>query len=166
MEDPFRILEVSIQASPEEIKKAYRKKALAFHPDRNESAGATERFLRIKNAYEQLQDPQFLRLRREAQSRPHVSPVNPSAPFRRPPTAEEEERIMMRSASGKLVILMEEFLSSSLGWMLLALVLLGYMADATVGAYRLVFTGLAIVLQAGIILRMYRRWKHRVAVGK
>lgn len=41
-------------ASDDEIKKAYRRKALEFHPDRNHSPDAQEIFIRITEAYEYL----------------------------------------------------------------------------------------------------------------
>ena len=42
--DYYDILEVSRGASEEDIRKAFRKKALEFHPDRNKSADAHEKF--------------------------------------------------------------------------------------------------------------------------
>ena len=57
--DYYKILEVSPEAPPEEIKKAYRKLALATHPDRNPGdARAEERFKQINEAYGVLSDPQ------------------------------------------------------------------------------------------------------------
>lgn len=56
--DFYEVLGVSRSASAEEIKKAYRKKALEWHPDRNKSAGAAEKFKEINQAYEVLSDPQ------------------------------------------------------------------------------------------------------------
>ncbi|MDB5274689.1 MAG: dnaJ protein 1-like [Chitinophagaceae bacterium] len=52
----YDILCVPQQASEDEIRKAYRKQALLFHPDRNSSADATARFLMILQAYEVLSD--------------------------------------------------------------------------------------------------------------
>jgi len=50
----FEILGVSQNASEEEIRKAYRKKAKEFHPDLNKSPDANQQFLLIQKAYEVL----------------------------------------------------------------------------------------------------------------
>merc|ERR1712012_923857 len=54
--DYFTILGVSRGASDDEIKKAYRKLALKYHPDKNQSPGAEERFKEIGEAYDVLSD--------------------------------------------------------------------------------------------------------------
>ncbi|KAL6575280.1 hypothetical protein OROMI_012565 [Orobanche minor] len=51
---PYDVLGVSPSASTEEIKRAYRRLALKYHPDVNKDAGAQERFMRIKHAYNTL----------------------------------------------------------------------------------------------------------------
>lgn len=57
--DYYEILEVSKTATAEEIKKAYRKVALKFHPDRNQGdKAAEEKFKEAAEAYEVLSDPQ------------------------------------------------------------------------------------------------------------
>jgi len=56
--DYYDILEVKKGASESEIKKAYRKQALQWHPDRNKSAEAAEKFKEVNEAYEVLANPQ------------------------------------------------------------------------------------------------------------
>jgi DnaJ-class molecular chaperone len=56
--DYYKILGVSENAGADEIKKAYRKLARKYHPDRNQGdAKAEERFKEIQEAYEVLSDP-------------------------------------------------------------------------------------------------------------
>ncbi|MDH4464388.1 MULTISPECIES: molecular chaperone DnaJ [Burkholderiales] len=59
--DFYEILGVAKTATEEEIKKAYRKLAMKFHPDRNQGEGAKEaeeKFKEAKEAYEMLSDGQ------------------------------------------------------------------------------------------------------------
>ncbi|GFQ04196.1 chaperone protein dnaj [Phtheirospermum japonicum] len=53
-ESPYEVLGVKPSASTKEIKRAYRKLALKYHPDVNKEAGAQEKFMRIKHAYNTL----------------------------------------------------------------------------------------------------------------
>jgi len=55
--DYYGILGVPRDASEADIKKAYRKLAMDYHPDRNKSHDAEERFKRLTEAYEVLRDP-------------------------------------------------------------------------------------------------------------
>lgn len=57
MADYYEVLEIAKNASQDEIKKAYRKKALQFHPDKNPGdTEAEKRFKEISEAYEVLSD--------------------------------------------------------------------------------------------------------------
>mgnify|MGYP001562938810 FL=1 len=56
--DYYQTLGISKAASDVEIKNAYRKKALEWHPDRNKSPEATAKFKEINEAYEILSNPQ------------------------------------------------------------------------------------------------------------
>jgi len=57
--DFYEVLGVSRDASPEDIKKAYRKLAMQFHPDKNPGdKNAEEKFKEVSEAYEILKDPQ------------------------------------------------------------------------------------------------------------
>ena len=58
MSDFYALLGVPRNASETDIKKAYRKLAMEYHPDRNKEAEAESRFKEITEAYEVLRDPQ------------------------------------------------------------------------------------------------------------
>ena len=56
--DYYDILGLSRGADPDEIKKAFRKLAMQYHPDRNQEPGAEARFKQASEAYEVLSDPE------------------------------------------------------------------------------------------------------------
>lgn len=58
MSDFYALLEVERSASVDDIKKAYRRQAMRYHPDRNPEPDAEARFKEITEAYEVLRDPQ------------------------------------------------------------------------------------------------------------
>ncbi len=55
-QDYYKILGVTKSATQEEIKKAYRKLALQYHPDKNKTREAEDKFKEINHAYEVLSD--------------------------------------------------------------------------------------------------------------
>ena len=59
IQDPYKVLGVSPDASDEEIKQAYRRLAKQYHPDRNPGdAEAAKKMQEINAAYEQIKNPE------------------------------------------------------------------------------------------------------------
>ena len=56
--DYYDLLNIKKEATPEEIKRAYKKQAIKFHPDKNHSKLAEECFKKISEAYQCLSDPE------------------------------------------------------------------------------------------------------------
>ncbi|KAM6550569.1 hypothetical protein CsatB_000377 [Cannabis sativa] len=54
--DPYKVLGVERNANQREIQKAFHKLSLKYHPDKNKSKGAQEKFSEINNAYDILSD--------------------------------------------------------------------------------------------------------------
>ncbi|MDP3940955.1 MAG: DnaJ domain-containing protein [bacterium] len=73
--DYYEILGVSKTASGEEIKRAYRKLALQYHPDRNKTKEGEEKFKEVTKAYEVLSDQQ----KRQAYDQFGAAAFDPSA---------------------------------------------------------------------------------------
>ncbi|MCA9832298.1 MAG: molecular chaperone DnaJ [Dehalococcoidia bacterium] len=56
--DFYEVLGVARTATPDELKKAYRRLAMEYHPDRNQAEAAAEQFKEINRAYEVLSNPE------------------------------------------------------------------------------------------------------------
>ena len=56
--DYYEVLGVPRDATAEQIKRAYRKKAMQVHPDVTDDPDAEEKFKAVNEAYEVLSDPQ------------------------------------------------------------------------------------------------------------
>ena len=55
--DYYEVLGLSRDASAEDIKKAFRRLAFKYHPDRNQDDGAEAKFKELNEAFEVLSDP-------------------------------------------------------------------------------------------------------------
>ncbi|GAB4147192.1 MAG: J domain-containing protein [Sphingomonadales bacterium] len=79
MNDPYAVLGVAKTASDAELKKAYRKLAMEYHPDRNrDNPAAAERFKEVSAAYDFLSDPDR---RRQYDAGEIDAEGRPKAPF-------------------------------------------------------------------------------------
>lgn len=86
-DDIYSLFGIPAQASDIEITRAYRKLAMAWHPDRNASRDAEERFKRINIAYETLRDP----LKRAEYDRQHKKGRRKRAPAEAPPRPSSDD---------------------------------------------------------------------------
>ncbi len=76
VDDPYKVLGVARDASADEIKKAYRKKARENHPDLNpDDPQAEERLKKINEAYDRITNPE--KYAREDARRRYSAPYNP-----------------------------------------------------------------------------------------
>ena len=85
MKDYYAILGVSTSASESEIKKAFRKLAVRYHPDKNASAEAKPRFLEINEAYDVLGDRVKRALYDERRANPFSELLEEPTPQHRDP---------------------------------------------------------------------------------
>jgi molecular chaperone DnaJ len=89
-DDPFSLLGLRRTASLEEVKRAYRRLAMRWHPDRNHSAAAENEFKRIKAAYELILDPKrYGEWLKNAGARPHAASEAPEPPASSPPPGDD-----------------------------------------------------------------------------
>lgn len=69
MDDPYKVLGVSPDASDEEIKSAYRRLAKQYHPDRNPGdSEAAKKMQQINDAYDRIKNPEKARQSQQRQS--------------------------------------------------------------------------------------------------
>ncbi len=76
--DYYKILEVDKDASQDEIRRAFQKKARLLHPDVNKEPGAEERFKELSEAYAVLGDPEKRKRYDAMRLNPFASPYSSS----------------------------------------------------------------------------------------
>lgn len=97
----YEVLEVSPDATPEEIKKSFRKLALKYHPDRNgNSDESKQKFMRLVEAYEVLSNEQSRKKYDGRTHMPESSTWIPSADFSKVYSYEELKRQYRSSVQG------------------------------------------------------------------
>ncbi len=97
IKDYYKILGIARNATAEEIKRAFRKLAFKYHPDRNHEDGAEEKFKEVNEAYQVLSD-RGKRADYDAPvyAQPQITP-KPYRPARSP--AEELARIITQKGN-------------------------------------------------------------------
>jgi curved DNA-binding protein CbpA len=96
----YEILEVSPDATPEEIKKSFRKLALKYHPDRNKNSDESkQKFMRLVEAYEVLSN-EHSRKKYDGDANTKRPGWVPSADFSRVYSYEEIKRQYRSSVQG------------------------------------------------------------------
>ena len=79
MDDPYKVLGVSPDASDEEIKSAYRRLAKQYHPDRNPGdAEAAKKMQQVNDAYDRIKNPEKARQNRGYGGYSHQSYEQPT----------------------------------------------------------------------------------------
>lgn len=82
MKDYYSILEIPKTSTAEEIKKAYRKMAMKYHPDKNANDTTSEaKFKEVSEAYETLSNPEKRRKYDNPQTNPFNNLFNGANPF-------------------------------------------------------------------------------------
>lgn len=105
MKNPFDTLDLPVNSLPQDIKKAFREKALQLHPDK--VTGGNDPFVELKEAYDELQDP----AKRRAWADKKLNSVadDPHARHRAPRRAPKVEETKGRKTPSADVTLMLSF---------------------------------------------------------
>ncbi|MEX1239614.1 MAG: DnaJ domain-containing protein [Cyclobacteriaceae bacterium] len=133
MKDYYSILGVQPSASESDIKKAFRKLAVRYHPDKNPSAEAKGRFQEINEAYDVLGDPEKRVIYDSRLANPFAEILNDTTPKHRDPAYRRDRpHQRARREPPASYILMREYLPylmwvSRVGLLLTGLFFLDYL---------------------------------------
>ncbi|CAN5288181.1 hypothetical protein BH09BAC5_BH09BAC5_22960 [soil metagenome] len=94
MADNFSILGLTSTASNEEIKRAYRRLAMKYHPDKNPAPDARQKFIQITKAYDELMSGKRYSSSSVFTAKPKSKPATPPKPgYRTRDDQQREKRI-------------------------------------------------------------------------
>lgn len=95
MEKYYLILGLEPSATIEEVKKAYRKLALIYHPDKNKTEEAIEKFKSIADAYQMITDP-------PPEQQMQQAPMNPNDLFQHFFAQQQQQQQMFHGMPGMM----------------------------------------------------------------
>lgn len=101
MDEYYKTLGLRRGASQEEIKRAYRKKAMELHPDKNNSANAHEQFVEVTLAYDVLTNGRIVRSKAPRTRTPEEKFRNVHEPPRDPEQFKEWVHVARKRAAGQ-----------------------------------------------------------------
>jgi molecular chaperone DnaJ len=105
--DYYLILGLPLSAGPEEVRAAYRRRALELHPDH--SGGASDPFVDLQEAYAVLSDPELRRAYDQQRNRHHVRRRSDAEPLRAPGRHAESFRDRQRGGTVEPIALWDDF---------------------------------------------------------
>jgi|GEM_PF-1686258 len=136
--DYYRVLELPQGASLSDIKKAYRKMAKLYHPDRNTNPRAEEAFVLVNEAYVYLSDP----VRRAAASKQGKPRYSQERRQQHQARWQEQESQVRQKAHGHAHASFEEFAKTPI-----------YKAAMVLDEiYNYVFIGMGVVMMTGPVI--------------
>ncbi len=98
LKDYYKVLRISRHASGQEIKRAYRRLAVVFHPDKNPSSQSLTLFQEINEAHEILSDPDKRAQYNQLLSQPAAAPAVPAQGWHRDPAYRRRQQAGYRPA--------------------------------------------------------------------
>lgn len=149
---PWQILGVSKGASVQDIKRAYRQKALLLHPDKNDSPHAGEDFQELRQAYDLLMNPKWRRrfMSDEPQEERHRDPAYRPARSK----AQQAARDRVRREHGRQWameqkwIFMRQKKALRASWAFYPLMLLAYLVYASIFVLAFIIASVPVVISS------------------
>ncbi len=106
----YQILRVEQSAGSDEIKRAYRRLAVTYHPDKNHDQGAEAIFKEVNEAYDVLSDPEKRRVYDLKLQYPFGAVIEQPPRHRDPAYRPQRPKVYRKSENQRLYELMEQYL--------------------------------------------------------